>query len=113
MANEKKAKKTEQAPAKKQAPATEKGVVKLSADKLKTALEHAEIAHPHAEFIYINALGQYHLHPRPGFAKVATNSAAAVDDEPEELEPVKNEKPVDPGLPAELPTGKQNDGLEF
>jgi hypothetical protein len=91
--------------------APKKQATGISQKVIDKALEHALIAHPHAEFLYMNAKGEYHLHPRPGFVKVDMDGDVYGDIEAP-AKPVRvAAKSVEPGdeLPAETP----NDGREF
>jgi hypothetical protein len=99
-----KAQKAETAAPKKQA-------ASISQKLIEKALEHAEIAHPHAEFIYMNAKGEYHLHPRPGFVKVDKDGDVYGEIEAV-AKPVKATKAAETTTD-ELPTTAPNDGREF
>lgn len=88
----------------------EKKTEQLTAEKLQSAFEHVRVSAPHATHIYINVLGQFHLHPRNGFVKVAIPAV----DETEVVEPEAETAPLVPVIPdLELPKDKPKDGLEF
>lgn len=62
------------------------------------AIAAAQVAQPHAEYIYVNAQGHYHLHPRPGFVKVDMSDGEIMVDKIRADRPIKlaATKPVAP-----------------
>jgi len=74
------------APAKK---AEEKPVSKIPQAVIAKVLEAVAIAQPHAEFVYVNAKGEYHLHPRKGFLKVDAESGEVVDISERKVRPMR------------------------
>lgn len=96
------------APITKKAEAKPATPVKVSAEKIKQAIEHAQVAHPHADFIYVNVKGEHHLHPRPGFVKVDVIDGEVITEAPAK---VKAAKPVTEVEDDDLEA--PNDGKEF
>ena len=96
------------APVTKKAEAKPATPVKVSAEKIKKAIEHAQVAHPHADYIYVNVKGEHHLHPRPGFVKVDVIDGEIITEAPAKT---KAAKPVTEaeGNDLEAP----NDNLEY
>jgi hypothetical protein len=80
----------------------------VSYSAIEKALIHQQNAQPHAEFIYVNAKGEYHLHARPGFTKVSTSEAEIIEETPVKAKTVKSED-----VTGELPKSTPSDGLEF
>jgi hypothetical protein len=67
--------------------------------KVELAIEAIQMSAPHVRYAWINSIGQYHYHPRPGFKKYYVG---------EGVEKVETEVAI--GEPV---AAKQNDGLEF
>ena len=67
----------------------EKAVSKISQSVIAKVLEAVAIAQPHAEFVYVNAKGEYHLHKREGFIKVDAESGEVIDISERKVRPIK------------------------
>lgn len=78
-----------QAPAAPVKKAEEKSVSKIPQAVIAKVLEAVAIAQPHAEFVYVNAKGEYHLHPRKGFLKVDAESGEVVDISERKVRPMR------------------------
>lgn len=65
-----------------------------------SAVAAAQIAQPHAENIYVNLKGEYHLHQRPGFYKVDMSDGELIVDKIRTDRPIKlaNAKPAAPAI---------------
>lgn len=85
---------------------------------INTAIMKAQKAQPHAEYIYVNAEGEYHLHPRPGFMKVDMSDGEVMV---EKVRPIKlSNVPAAPTAPVDNDAEPEddepaapNDGKEF
>lgn len=86
-----------------------------SAVAINTAIAKAQKAQPHAEYIYVNAAGEYHLHPRAGFTKVDMSDGEVIF---EKVRPITVRTPitvpvVDNDAEVEDEPAAPNDGKEF
>jgi hypothetical protein len=91
--------------AKKAGPAAVTTTVVVN-EKIAEAIENLKKFQPYVKVAYFKPNGEYHLHPRTGFAAVAIDGTAVVTTE--EAEPAPNA--ADASIP-ELPAGTEK--LEF
>ena len=104
--------------------ATVGDVTNVSRQAIDKAIAAAQIAQPHAQFIYVNSAGQYHLHHRNGFVKVSMTTGEAPTQRV--VRPIKlsGTQPVNPAPQPEPETEDEteseddvvippNDGKEF
>lgn len=89
-----------------------------STQAINTAIAAAQIAQPHAEYIYVNEKGEYHLHPRVGFLKIDMADGEAIFQKERAPKAIKlsNVTPVvdnDAETETDEDVKAPNDGKEF